>query len=346
MRVEFLREMMRAGWCGDFAMRSMLFVLLGWAALVSGWNVHAQKVAPVPLLPAAVAAILAQPLHQTKLADCDSAMQPTSWRNDTTMRMVDGAFEVKGRDSRGGTWSVSIPGGDVMRCEVWSAVLRRGYPEDLVFFHAEWPSEYGYELTILFFDTAGRPTPWQAAGGWTSPEAGLRTGIDQLVLEREGGDAELIMPVREGAWSSGFVYVYSLLRISRDGIGKVLGMENGVAWPVIEVDREALAGTERDKTETESFLCSEAAESGGLTLRSVLPPDSKESLVYTDGTKTRYPAMVVVDKADGSRRTIFLGGYVVDAIKRIGKGNYRLHLQGSTCEEEECRPFLLFAVER
>ncbi len=228
-----------------------------------------------------------------------------------------------------------------MRCEIWSAVFRKGYPEDLIFFHNEWEGRDVAELTILFFDKAGRPYPWQATGEWTL----TGKGVEQLALDTASGNAQLVYPVREGDQRAALAYVYKLFRITPEGIAEVVSAEKSGPWPAVSGDRSALVGTERNRTETELFATPKLkGGSRELTLRSVLPLSSEKSLVYSDGTRTRYPAMVVIDKADGSRR-MFLSDNTLDAVQQIAKGSYRLHVQGSTCEEEECRPFLLFAQE-
>ncbi len=288
-----------------------------------------------PAPPKAVAAALAHPLQQIKVGDCDGDATTIRWRGGVVIHQSphSGVAEVTGRDRWGRTWSVTVPGGSNMECEIWAATLRKGYAEDLLFFNGEWVGRNVAELTILFFDRDGQPYPWTATGEWTETGA----GVDQLAMDEATGNAVLVYPVREGdKFSPG--YVYSLFRITADGIAKVV---NGT-WPAVSGDPKAPAGTERKKTESELFKTPDASAKGGwLRVRAGGPPETGKEPAYSDGSKSRYPAMVVLDRADGSRR-IYLDGDTPDAIKEAEAGGYRVQRQGTTCEEEECRPFVLF----
>ncbi len=228
-----------------------------------------------------------------------------------------------------------MPGGTIMECEIWAVPLRRGYQQDLVFFSGEWLGRNVAELTILFFDEDGRPSPWQATGEWTESAA----GVEQLARNETTGGAVLVYPVREGdPFSPG--YVYSLFRVEANGIRKIV---DGT-WPVVSGDPKALVGTERMRTESEVFGSPEAsAIKSWPRVRDAGDMGTSEDVVYSDGSRSRYPAMAMLDKADGSRR-IYLDGYTLDAMKEVKAGGYRVERRGDTCEEEECRPFLLVGV--
>jgi hypothetical protein len=52
-----------------------------------------------------------------------------------------------------------------------------------------------------------------------------------------------------------------------------------------------------------------------------------------------------VVKSDGSRQ-IFFDENTPDGIAEIKKGNFSIRLKGTTCEEEECRPFIMVAKQK
>ncbi len=308
------------------------------AVLLLGVGPRAPAQTPdLPARPALVAAALAHPLPQIKIGNCDEDATTIVWQSGITIHQTPhrGIVNVTGQDRQGRAWSVMVPGGSVMECEIWAATLRKGYAPDLVFFENEWLGRNVGELTILFFNRDGRPYPWQATGEWT--ETG--SGVEQLALDEATGNAALVYPVREGdPFSPG--YVYSLFRIGEDGIAKVVDK----TWPVMSGDPKALVGTERMKTQSELFTTPDAtADKGWLRLRSAKDAGTDDDLLYSDGSTSLYPAMVVLDRADGTRR-MYLDGDVLDAIKVILAGGYRVKRQGQTCEEEECRPFALYGI--
>ena len=309
------------------------------AALLLGAWCYGLAQGPDPIvLPSAVVAALGHPLPQTKVGDCDGDATMIEWRRGVVIHQSphSGIAEVTGRDRRGRAWNVTVPGGSNMECEIWAATLRKGYAEDLIFFSGEWVGRNVAELTILFLDRDGRPYPWTATGNWTETDA----GVDQLAMDEATGNAVLVYPVREGdKFSPG--YVYSLFRITGDSIAKVVNR----TWPAVSGDPKALAGTERKGTESELFKTPDAsAEQGWLRVRAGGATGTSGELAYSDGSKSRYPAMVVLDRADGSRR-VYLDGETPGAMKAAQTGGYRVQRQGTTCEEEECRPFVLFGVK-
>lgn len=212
-------------------------------------------------------------------------------------------------------------------------------PEDLLFLTADETGGYASELTILFFDKQGRPHPWQARGAFTSTEA----GIQQIALDPSTQNTQLVVPLREGGKFDGYAYVHNLYKMTPSGISKLVIADGANSWPSVSGNAKALVGTEKNVTELDTFDSASVPRTASpLKLVNVLSSRDDEPLVFSDSTKTRYPLIVVIDKADGSRR-IFFDGDTPDAIAEIQKGNFKVQLKGSTCEEEECRPFILTA---
>jgi len=210
-----------------------------------------------PTTPPAVSAVLSQTIEQTKVTDCTGAAQIVPWGNSTALHLTQDGLSVVGRDLQGNTWSTVLPASGVMKCEVWSAVLRKGYPADLLFLSADSMGDrYNSELTILFFDKSGRPHPWQARGGFTSTSA----GISQLASDKTTGFARLVVPIREGERSAGFVYVHNLFQTTPTGVAKIVGLDTNSSWPLVSGNQKALVGTESKATNSESFDASETVD--------------------------------------------------------------------------------------
>lgn len=302
-----------------------------------------QNAPPFSQMPEPAKLILANRLSQTKVADCADAVQTIPWGNTTTLHFSKDGLELTGRDLQGRAWATSLPAGGITKCEVWSASLRKGFPEDLLILNADpMGGKYATVLTILFFDKSERPHPWQAKGGFTSTKA----GIQQLASDETSGNAKLIVALREGEKLSGYTYVYSLFKINANSVAKVVGNDGDNSWPIITGNRNFKSGSETKATETDSFETSDPLQGAkDLTLVSVLPLSEEERLIFSDGTKTRLPSIVVVEKTDGSRR-IYFDGETTDGIDEIKRGSYAVRLKGTACEEEECRPFIILAKEQ
>ncbi len=301
---------------------------------VCGQKVQQRTIQATP----AVSAVLASALPQTKVLDCNDAAQSLT-RNNRTFHLSQQGLEVQGSDQEGHRWTAVTPASNILKCEVWTAPLKGGLPEDLIFLTADEIGGYSSELTILFFDKTGKPHPWQARGAFTSSSA----GIQQLALNKGNGNAELIVPQREGDKFDGYAYVQNLYKVTPTGVSKVVGSDGANSWPSVSGNAKALVGTESRPTESDTFSSGSAAQAASpLRLTDVLSSKEDEPLIYSDGSKTRYPLIAIVDKADGSRK-IFFNGDTPDAVSEIEKGLYNVQLKGSTCEEEECRPFILLA---
>jgi hypothetical protein len=289
----------------------------------------------------AVNTALANPVEQTKVTDCADATYPVSWQNNASLLFAPHGLQIKGVDLEGHSWSTVVPVSNVMKCEVWSAELRKGLPPDLLILNADEMGGYQSELTILFFDRNGRPHPWQATGAFTSTSS----GIQQVATDQGTSNARVVVPIREGDKFSGYAYVHNLFRISAGGIEKVVGSENSAVWPQISGNAKVLVGTEANMTKSESFDADDVSPEATRTLAKVGSPDDEKPLTFSDGQTTRIPQIVVVVKSDGSRQ-IFFDENTPDGIAEIKKGNFSIRLKGTTCEEEECRPFIMVAKQK
>jgi hypothetical protein len=289
----------------------------------------------------AVSAILASPAPQTKVADCVDATQPLPWSTSTTLFFTTDGLRISGEDLEGHSWNTVVPASNVMKCEVWTAELREGFPPDLIILNADQMGGYQSELTILFFDKEGRPHPWQATGAFTSTSS----GIQQIALDKATGNSQLVVPVREGDKFSGYVYVHDLFRLNSSGINKVVGSEQSEVWPQITGNAKLLVGTEANLTRSESLDSVDSSIEPPLSLANVGSLDEDKPLTFSNGQAMRIPLIIVVVKSDGSRH-IFFDENTPDGISEIKKGKYSIRIKGSACEEEECRPFIMVAKQQ
>lgn len=320
-------------------LNAMLCFFLGAAELSQG-----QLQAPSDLPGGSpVASVHTAELEQTKVLDCTSA-KSTEWRRTTVLDYTSDGLSISGRDLQGHPWKTVIPASGVMKCEVWSAKLRPNFGDDLVVLnYGSSGSGYDNELTVLFFDKEGRPVPWAATGGFVS----TRNGISQLARLNATGSAGIVVPLREGDRHDGYVYVSQLYSVSDDAVTKVVGLRGDAKWPVIVGNPRALVGNESNdalSAQITPFPEETTASSQTAALRA-----SKLSLGgegYTvslsNGAKIAVPCIVVTDEPVNGRE-IFFAGDVLDGVQEAVKDGMAVKIQGQSCEEEECRPFILWA---
>lgn len=284
-----------------------------------------------------VAGMMKKLIPQQKVLNCADATTDTPWNNSVTFHYSSQGLSIRGTDLSSKSWSVVVPASNVVDCMVWSAPLK-GKQQDLLILNADQNGGYSSELTILFFDKNGQPHPWQARGAFAWSDAGIKQVISY------NGTTRIIVPARIGDRVSGWVNIHNLYLVSGDGVDKVVGTQDGTAWPVISGNSQLLPGAEHKATETETFALSSNQEQSNLQIASLGDLGTSAPIAYSDGTTSRYPAIVILDSKEGNRQ-IFLDGDAYDGVQQIVKGKYALVLKGTTCEEEECRPFIMHAKE-
>lgn len=297
--------------------------------------------------PAMIASLENKTLEQHKIIDCATAQSPVEWKGMTINHSENG-LTLSGYDHNGGTWQATIPAGSIMSCEVWAATLAKGQPEDVIVFNRD-ENKYDSQLTILRFNRDGRPMPWLAHGNFNV----TAKGVTQIVQDSTTGNAGVIVPQREGDRHSGYAYVYHLIAVSPTGMQKELGEKYSAQWPIITGNRKFLSGTETRDTlseQTDTSATAMSAQAGeGVTLESVIPPgkgpDGLGSVALSNGKSIMFPSILVVDSRLGNR-SIYFAGDVPDQLEKMTNSKYSVRLEGTTCEEEECRPLLLIAKQQ
>ncbi len=262
--------------------------------------------------------LLKVPLKQTKVTDCAAAVREVQW-GSTRLTYTSDGLRFDGLQSSGAAWHATVPASNVLKCEVWSANLHKGAKSSLIVFKApETGGIEGGELTIFSFDDQGRPLPWQVTGSLTS----TAQGITQLASDPATETAQILVPVREGDPHSDFAEVTSLFRWQNGGLSKVVGTDSsGAKWPVVSGSTRALTG--KESLLTSSFGKTDAT-AAAAALASAEPVkvvkragfSDAEPVLLSNGQRSRFPAMLVLDKADGSR-SIFLDEHVVDGIDEV-----------------------------
>ena len=288
--------------------------------------------------------LLKSPLKQTKVTDCGAAVREVQW-GTTRISYTPEGLRLDGLQSSGATWEAILPASNVLKCEVWSAVLKTGgKPSLLVFKAPETGGIEGGELTVLAFDAQNRPFPWKAAGAFTS----TGQGITQVTSDETTGVTKLLVPVRQGDPHAATVDVTSLFKWNTIGFSKVIGPDStGAVWPLISGSDNALSGKERLLTSTVDPTTADASTKA-LSTTSVVKISERtsfseeEPVILSNGQKTRFPAMLVLDRADGSR-AIFVDEHVVEGVDEVIKLGASVTLQGTSCEDDECRPFVMLA---
>ncbi len=291
-----------------------------------------------------VAERLKTPLKQTKVMDCEEAVHEVPWGSTRLTYTVEG-LHLDGLQSSGAVWQTIVPASNALKCEVWSANLQKGAKPSLLIFKApEMGGVEGGELTVLSFDDRGRPFPWKATGGFTS----TAEGITQVTTDPATGSAQILVPVREGDPHAESAEVISLFLWQNGGFSKVVGADSsGAKWPVISGSEGALTGTERLRTSSLSRSDVTSATSMvdvSANVKVVKRGDFSEAepLLLSNGQRLKFPAMLVFDRADGSR-VIFLDEHVVDGVDEAIRLGATVAVRGTKCESEECRPFVMVA---
>jgi hypothetical protein len=317
-------------------------LLLSFQLALSGLC-HGQLQAKSDLIKSpAVESLLASSVKQTKVSDCTAA-HGLEWHGTTVLDYSPDGLSISGSDSQGRPWKTDIPANGVMVCEVWSAKLRPNFGDDLIVLnYGNSGGGYDNELTVLFFDKEGRPVPWAAIGGFGS----TKNGVSQLARLDQLGHVGIVVPLREGDWHDGYVFVSQLYSVTGDAVTKVVGRRGDAAWPVIAGNLKALVGNESNNalsaplaSPAEETTASSPAEP--LRASKLFSATEGYTVSLSDGSKIPVPFIVVTDEPVKGRE-IFFAGDVLDGVQKAIKDDMAVRTQRQSCEEEECRPFILW----
>ena len=345
-------------------------VIVLMASITVLWGQQSQKNSAA--LPEKVASVLSHPLRQAKVANCADTAQALPWRNETTISYSSIGLKLTGMDALGRSWTTVVPASNIMTCEIWSAKLGNQTRDDLeIINYSSDAGGYNTELTILFFDSEGRPVPWQARGHFESSEK----GIVQIALDQRG-DAMIVVPTRTGDRWGGYAYINDLYKITDSGVTKETDNAQG-SWPVITGNVRVLSKREltdmravnlklsaessvqsgprivkitraRLPSKTPTEQPSTSAPTNMLNARVSIPDVEAESqetkLILSDGTSMLLPRILVVDNANGNR-DIFFDQNVPDGVEQLKGSPCTVRATGVGCEEEDCHPFILWGTK-
>lgn len=314
------------------------------------------------------------PLHQ--VGDCARQGKPYQVANFKIVALG-ASLDIAGSNASGRAWKAELPVTG-LGCEIYTADLDRNGTDDLIVYAPGIGDrgKYGTNLAILLFGKDGTPSPWYAQGNFTLRAQGI-----QEIEQDESGQAEIVVTSQVGmpTWE-GVSYVSLLYGIGGSGVIPVERKFLGVDFPNVasvnpnhEKLRRLIAGTSapsgppdsRESSPVEgtdphfvsfgpntpaSPLSSDIAApasakaAGNIRVDANLAYDSQSRVLLSDGTKLDVPTILVLDRADGSRRITFDPDDSDFKDQSVTK--YRLHPTGSFCSDiDQCQPFILWAKQ-
>jgi hypothetical protein len=312
---------------------------------------------------------------QTKLAECNK--QGAIYQSDDLSIIISGVDIVfKSPDSSLNTWtaqsSFNSPG-----CEIFQADLSGTGSRDLLILTPGIGSrgEYDTRLTIILFNTAGKPTPWTATGRFRVINGEIRE------IERSADGTALIQhnySVGHPSWG-GVTYISSLYKVINGEILSVNGQYSGVTFPnfsgakandtafqksIDASKRSTTIASQTPVAETQaprahfvrygaSTKISETQNSASLpTLQGpsiMIDEDAlaagREHIELSDGSKLDLPAILIIDSVSNARKIVFAPEST--NMTQLKNGSYEIQQIGKDCQDvDDCRPFILHAVEQ
>ena len=313
---------------------------------------------------------------QIKIAECDR--QGTIYKSaDMSIIIHGGDIVFQGQDSSLKPWtaqsSFNGPG-----CEIFQSDLSGNGKHDLLIITPGIGSrgEYDTRLTIILFNTAGKPIPWTATGRFSI----INDEIKEIYRYSDGAAViQYNYAVGHPAWG-GVSYISSLYRVTNDEIIPVNGVYSGVTFPRISGSKandtafqKSISAMKLSTTNAGQISFSEApipyphfvrygsdttkilktqnnvslaAEQGENIMVDADAIDAgRERIELSDGSKLDIPAILLVDSISGTRKIIF-APESTDMIQ-LKKGSYEIQQAGMECQDvDDCRPFILHAIEQ
>lgn len=272
---------------------------------------------------------------QTKLTSC-SDISGSAHFQALDLSYLNGDLTVTGADAFGHRFS-AVKATNISGCEIWTADLDGNGTLDLIIFTPGEDSSGGYDnmLSILLFGNDGKPMPWQATGHFTTDANGVR----QIIKTEIPGRAAVIVPTEEGLTGPDANLSFQLYQFAPSSVSKINGKRHGLEWPVFENSTAALV--KHQQAEDLSFDLSFNTHSARLRGRSSPHITATSLLNLDDGTQITPPAVIVEETQNQDRSIIF--DPVPSDIEKVVAQRLQVSTMGSSCEEEECRPFIMIA---
>ena len=281
-------------------------------------------------------------------------------------------IHIQGTARDGSKWSTQIPYDSVAAREIYRGDLGGKGDQDLavVLFHLDSSGASDTELILLRFDEAGKPIPWRTAGAFHAD----KNGIAELFQDPQGNPLILdTVGTGHPGWDVPDVHI--LYRLKSGNLERVHGFYRGFDWPYLAkgdsgnaVVRKMLA--KLDISQSLDTLNAPSVKTDSplhvLSYRddlpkhvaaapAPLPPGTYPSvdmeaaeaaipyLLYSDGSKSELPSVLVLDRADSSREILFDPD--PDQISELWKKPFTVRRIGTQCSAQaDCQPFLLLAT--
>jgi hypothetical protein len=284
---------------------------------------------------------LQTPIAQQKLADCDfQAPAPVSFGNGTMAADAGGTVTLRGVDRRGKTWTAIYQATPGAGCQLWQTYLEPGGEADLVFLQMGANSSGGWDtvLSVLLFDSQGRPFPWQATGKFTTNKDGIR----ELVQLGEEKKLAVIVPEQQSDAQGNVYHSYHAYTFTDARTTELIGVYGGVKWPLTD-----LSPLQQKAAIVVPYTLTTAGQSAGSD---EVPPnsphymglkginDSERQLVMSN-TSFPLPDVLIVDSAAG--RKIVSSPMHSDLTDLQANRAAGITL-GNDCSNGDCHPLLLW----
>ncbi len=147
----------------------------------------------------------------------------------------DGSVTLHGKNDAGKPWTSNYAVAPGAGCELWEANLDAN-TSALFLVSRGMDSSGGWDttLSILYFDGAGNPFPWQAEGYVEVTPHGLANivrlketrAVGVIIATREMGSSA----IGDNKWAHRDEF--RLYKLSQDGVNEIKGLEQGVRWPL------------------------------------------------------------------------------------------------------------------
>ena len=180
--------------------------------------------------------LVPQPIApQTKLATCDfTNSQTLSLGNVYLETQTDGTVILRGKNDTGKSWEATYAVAPGAGCELWEANLDAN-TSALFLVNRGMDSSGGWDttLSVLYFDGAGNPFPWQAEGLIEVTPRGLANivrlkdtrAVGIIIATREMGSSA----IGDNKWAHRDEF--RLYKLSQDGVNEIKGLDQGIRWP-------------------------------------------------------------------------------------------------------------------
>jgi hypothetical protein len=315
-----------------------------------------------------------KPLPMSQIATCDQ--DGTSYRNaDLSISSRGPSLLIQGRDLSNNSWNarLTVTG---LGCTIFQTDLDGNGHLDLIILTPGIGDKGSYDtrLTIILFDTQGKPLPWQAIGRFTLGDRNIQE------IRRDSDGVKIIQTSEYGllAWD-GISYLSYLYRVQNSRVLPQSGLYSGIQFPYfvkanqtdtrighvaseINLSTNTIADNTvspvqstdplflrygADVVSTSATTSDSSVSSGaGQIVNPVIDMKSlsnaEKHIVASDGSKLNLPDILVTDQPDGSRQIVFQPE--ADDFKQLTSENYRIHAVGSDCSGlEDCQPFIVWA---